>query len=1762
MVLARKGPRRALAVLAAVAMFMVSPLPSPAGATAPPPSSPAPYTCPPDPDLAAALGAGSVAEFVALWSPRLTRDVPVLSGLAGPLPGIPDLDGAPDQVDLDEFVNREQLPTAIGDEGYHALDPAIQGCLIAHLYDELDATLADFPDPNITRDAALAVLYGLIFDNQWVQDFKDGENPAAGGTPTDVPLPVDAVDAVLETLREVPLPGVPPVAVPPELSPVPLVVKTTEDLLGGLTNPVGNLFTGAGNIVEHIGLPTTLPAIDVPTTGIEQVINTLRRVVDSTMYRVCWLSEKVPTHQCVVADVPLGTPVAVDVAGDSRPDVVAQLTPETGGGDPANSLRMRWTVTRLPDAVTGYRGPIRAQVYSFFSPPAGDLVLSVGSDGYASTLAAKSDYLFTLTDVRKAVAGESVIDVRLLHEAPGARSAVTYGVIPLSRDASNLGQSSVEHYDVGALRFSPVPAAPAAIEARLTVKAADLDVDGNADQRVAVNLTMPQPGVTLRAVLRSKLPPADPAPGEERQCCPYRDILGVVTTLPTKTDVVIDSFPSLRTTDVRYNADAVIDRLEFTSKLFTDTDGDFPTGADRDTFTRMNAGVEQVPKDVHIRMTTSDPELAAKNLKVHYDASAPVPRVEFTSEEYAHDPVANAAALQRRLFASAETIPTVIDLETTTTEISDRHSTGNLDYSANGRITNVHAEVLDVLNTSELVAKAASLPPTIHTEYDIEGSADLDPAKGGCEAPGHTIVRADARSSATAAPGTDVFGELTAQFRSGVDAFLTPDPSIAELEHAIVNIDPRSPASCLDDTLQASLRYGGLRAVEANILETGEISATVRNDVEKPFVFQVIKPDQRLTSKVTSLPKKVRFSKSPVGGSDDHMKIEYDGCTPGASLVGSSWLASLTASCEPKSVDSVAVRLDGLGTTGDFKEGEFVDVTAAGVPGSIGVDLDLPEEDKSQKVVQYDASGETTKVTAAVNKAVEDLGTLSIGAEVTGIPKHFDVKFGEEQPIEFNAGAGESIDRVKAAITNTGQALTPEAFAPHAAVKYIESPTSSELEASVGMANLSSFSMNPGEGGNFIGSIRSNPPASGPNPNAKFTVVADVLTLEKVPAEAGGPEQEDDEVRNPDLNKATVIRTGGGGAVIDPLPAAITVSKQGGEQPDGTDTSELTIDATGSTGNFLVDADIALGGPDGVIDAMGETLDRVQGVAVGDGAATGESDAIRLRLYLPATPQKSIVRYGQITLKDSNRTSVPADQPSFNPADQPSFDISGFGPLPDGKLHIVLRMDDKPHTDRLAGDISLASGVGPSLGFVRFFPIRLGKDPGLDLNANYAAGNVAGPLTLDLRMGESATAAGRADKRVLVETGAVPPQVTFDALALSKEALKALEPHGDPVTFKAEFRDATGALTASPGTARVRYQMPETDGTDNPAPKVTLDMADVPSRVNFVVGRPADVKSGDPINQCGLRTSTTVLPTLRYNSVGTNVNQLDVNGEIDIAAFADEVASDSSLDGAPPPKVSFELADLADGFRMDNNAGGDVFELSTGAAKTGRVLVKVVPLDLTLLHLYWKGCPNPHTIVGWRSNGEAKFEVNTQLRLEITQPGNMKLHPGFATGIEGDFASLSMALPNPEVKFSWDNLSSGVQIRLSSDIHFLIPALWVPGNGSVAGPLPIVFHVAKNEPGKWFGWRSPVPCVVPGVFLSAEANIQPHRTGLSLNHFSVDGSSSWVATADPFGISASLNALVPIDIIDTITGLFASPLSGKGLKAPSVTCSVGAPGFY
>ena len=1704
--------RRLLAAVMAVSfvttgLAAVAATPASAVPVEDPPPPPPAYSCPSDEDLQAALdanlGTGHTAgEFVSLWVPRL-------KGLAEIAPGI----------NLDSFLNRAAgtLPQEVADEGWHGLPLDLKQCLTSKLYAELDAPGGTddptFPIEGVTLDTGIALLYGFVFDNQFVHDASATPPP---GDPTVVnpPAPVDAVDAILAALRAVEVPTIPTVTIPTAEQAVPLVTKTVDELVGGILNPVQKLFTDLGSIVGGLPLPLDLPIPALPNLNALDLINLGRGVIDSSMYLVCWYGTKDNAKHCSTP-VPIGTPVPVDLAGDVRPDFTAQLSPQVNLANPINSVRVQWNLQRVAPALNGIPGPMSGQVWAQWTIPTGDLLVGIGTKGTTpDQLPSRSTYTATLEDVQAAAAGDIRLSTSLVHQNAGPTVTAIALAAPVKRDGTNLGTASTEAYDAAFLDFTPVPAAPAAITANLRFQRLDIDSDSNADQRVTATVNMPQSGIKVGARVRSRLPRSAPA----AECCPFRSIDALITSMPTTATVVVDSYPAKRFTEVTYDASSPIDLLEFTSADYPDTDGRFPMGADANTFTEIAALVEDLPTHIHVTFKTPNPASLAKTTAVHYDANAPIPHAEFRSTEVVHDAASNGRALQRRLLFEADTIPSVIDLFATTTKVSDQASTGSVLYAANGSVTNAHLEVLDIVNVSELVADVASIPKVIAASYDVESPTDLNPLNPGCEDPGHTVLHVDGRTAALAPIGSAPFGLLTAKFRSRVDAFLTPDAAIAPEEHTIVNMDPRNPNTCLDDTTQADLRYSGLRALDAEILENGRIAGTIRNDAEKLFVIQVINPAENLTARIDKLPKQISFAKELVGGNDDNMQITYDGCTPGPS------------DCAPKVIDTLKVRIDGKLPPGSdgLVAGEFVDVTASTVPGHVEVDLDLRETVLDKKVA-YDASSDTGRVTAVVRKAVTGMGTMSIAADVTGVPQHFDASFGEERPVVFKAGAGQTIDSIKATLTNTGTAQTPATFSPHVSAKYVEVFGADPiLEADIGLANLQSFAFNPGANGSFQATIDTGAPAAGdPNPNSPFTIVADVLLLGTL-KDANGVEILDgngDPIELADLNKASVIRTGPGGTAITPLPTHIVIGKTGGVQPNGFDTSALTIDTTGSVGTFAFTADLGVGGPDGVTDALAEALPAVQGVAVGDGAATGEDDASRLRMYLPATPARTVVRYGQILVEGAP------------PNNDPAFDVSGFGTIPGDLLTIQIGLDDKPLADRLSAVVKLG-GVRPALNFLKFFPIKnvpAAEDGDLDLEVNYQGGANAGPLDLDMGMGSVSGHPGRVEKRIVVHTDVLSPKILFQAQLGAPAA-------GHLVHFHGEFRDTGGALNSSPSGVTVRYQTPGADNADNPAAKVSLALQDVPSLIDMKVTDNGKKTGANPDETCGIAKSDFILPTISYDSDGLNKNSLNLQGELDLSFIE-----------AGSPKVIFDIVDFADGFTITNTDNGDTFNVggNTSASST-KVLVKVEPLDITLLDLNWTGCEEGTDLVEWVADGRAVIAVNTKLRLKILDFTNAELKPGFSTGVTSD-GTVTLGLPSPTfvVTFS-QNFYGAIRFRLSDDIKGDIPVLGAP-NGTVSFPLPIVFHVAEQTSGEWFSFTTPIPCVIPGYQLTAVANIKPHRVALSTNQFTVTPG-QWTVTADPFGVSAGLSILFGgIDIIDTIAGLFTSPYD-HGIQAPSLEC--------
>jgi hypothetical protein len=370
----------------------------------------------------------------------------------------------------------------------------------------------------------------------------------------------------------------------------------------------------------------------------------------------------------------------------------------------------------------------------------------------------------------------------------------------------------------------------------------------------------------------------------------------------------------------------------------------------------------------------------------------------------------------------------------------------------------------------------------------------------------------------------------------------------------------------------------------------------------------------------------------------------------------------------------------------------------------------------------------------------------------------------------------------------------------------------------------------------------------------------------------------------------------------------------------------------------------------------------------------------------------------------------------------------------------------------------------------------------------------------------------------------------------------------DLANFHAEFRDAGGGLTGSPGHTTVQYQTPGADRVDlsgNPASKISLDLKDVPSLIDFLVQTAASVKSGNPNETCGLKESDFVLPTMVYHSDGANKNSLDMAAELDLSFIK-----------ADSPKVILELTDLADAFTITNTNEGENYNIGNAGGTTTKVLVKVVPFDVTLIDLDWTGCPSSNSLVSWEAHGRATIKIKPDnLRLEINGLQQVELIPGFSTGVSGQFGTLTLGLPNPQLNITFSGgFFGGIKFHISDDIEGTIPVLSAP-NGTVSFPLPVVFHVAQQTSGKWFDFNTHIPCGILGVVFVITANIKPHRVALETNQFTVTGG-TWTITADPFGVSAGLSYLFGIDIIDTIAGLFSSPYD-HGIQSPDFGCQLG-----
>ncbi|MEV4569667.1 hypothetical protein AB0K12_38395 [Nonomuraea sp. NPDC049419] len=169
----------------------------------------------------------------------------------------------------------------------------------------------------------------------------------------------------------------------------------------GLAKPLESVTKGFDGLGALLGKATT--------KVLPQTSKTASKAVSGVTYRLCVESAEVPVS-CSIRQ-PVGVPVAADVTGDDRPDLVAGLVPVANPGQ--GSVGVTFAVKSLAGQ------SLRAQVWAEY-----DGKVSVGFDGLrrGSSLSASDKGTFTVD-----LAGKRVKAV-VRRKEPGASAALVAGL--------------------------------------------------------------------------------------------------------------------------------------------------------------------------------------------------------------------------------------------------------------------------------------------------------------------------------------------------------------------------------------------------------------------------------------------------------------------------------------------------------------------------------------------------------------------------------------------------------------------------------------------------------------------------------------------------------------------------------------------------------------------------------------------------------------------------------------------------------------------------------------------------------------------------------------------------------------------------------------------------------------------------------------------------------------------------------------------------------------------------------------------------------------------------------------------------------------------------------------------------------------------------------------------------------------------------------------------------------------------------------------
>ena len=1591
------------------------------------------------------------------------------------------LQGNDASFDLQSYLDADTLPATISAEvGFTdaTKDTLTRGCLTTKLFDlmkTLDPTFGmdtskNPPEP-FPDDTVKSMLAMTVFHN------KPTSQPATTPVAPQLPLPDTVGDALnalgLNQLLNI---QVPTVQIPTSLgipTPISALINDLVTQLQGIGLPQ---LPALANLVQLPPLPIQLPPLpDLTLPSVNDIINTIRSIVDATTYELCYIGAKTNgTVKCT--RTVLGLPVLIDVQGDAAPDLLGQLIPSVNPQYPTG-VTMSFAVNRLPAPGNplGTPPPVSASVFATWDVPLANVRAQLGFDALYKplTLAQRSELVATVTNINDATQGNPTIAYKLTQQNPDVESLVTAGITKVVRDA-NSGAKSFPESTLASLNFVGVPQTTQGTLEIQTTKA------GTNKTRFINTMTTSSASLFTLGLLRSYTPTDPLIP-----CCPVQSFVATADKLPTSTKLDILKDSALNKWTVGYTANTPIDELRLQG-------ADFPSAAEvvkpesQQTVSSFSANVKKLPTKIDVDATLPIPKSNPRVVDVNYRGSSVsdpnavvvVPSVDFGTLERSKGDV------QRSLKAHAEDIPGRMHLVTNLAGDALNTPPGkNLDvdltYDSSSQAKNLSVDFYDKgdKSTSKLNGTIATLPPwfTAHVGTHPNGAAGSE-----------TSAAFNAKTDAAAADGSAALGSVFFKYAKNAE-YLTLDNTTkpATQQYAVVKTTYGADGTKGndDDSIAIEGQYTGLKRTAVSLKNDGQpkgeldLAAKVVNDANRPTTVRFDDPEANVDAVVLNVPKDidVTYQRRRTGTADDcgspenTHKVIYDATN---------------------SINKATVRVQGK-KSGAVDPDNLTVVTAGADNGAgpIPPHMELFANGDTKQVT-YRANGGVGQVAASILAASTGAGSCAaksgINVDLRGLPAQFGARINPEN-LRFTdlADTTTPIDQVALAENTpvvTALKSAAVAFTDHPNGQVPGLPTANELsvssdkrgggatEARVRLEGIRLFKLDV---------LHQN----ANDPNSKTSGVVADLQLANQLNDVGV----NLDFVSADASEARVL--GIMNKLAPNLHLDLSLIKP------NTRVQYLT-----PGGHLDIRMEIGLG-PAGQLDTVQlPSLNQLPlGVMMRDSAA----GAKKIGILLQGAPSTLDLRVDNITNKTRGANDLPFL--AFTDYQPPggTSDLSIDVDLKNGTNDANQRDPSKDLKVRVVMH-GVTSGYG-----VNVLPIATGDDSNGGDNGTYfdlkvAGSKAIGAVDLDVATGipkhknQNGTSTpidpmpcSQCNLKLTGTISNLPPGFSFHLESAKTGPSQKKETNIEMTLLGSNGQqDNTQSITSvklnvltwqlKPGTQDVRT-----------VPQVEADIRDVPARMKILIsdGGPKDSSIAQP---CAEPSNT--LPGITYTAEGDKRDALDLNALIDFVMLAHDptnvtLEDDDAPKEQPDPVLKASATNLSHSLQFENTADGK-FKLTQpdpAAAPTGNIHIEVSTQKLKILN--WSLLPPEEGGCGFSEDlgpvtlssvGGVRFNLSTGIVLDIDGLKNVTLDPGVIINVDGDFQKLKFGLRDPNVVDGYlGGVGLKVTVHISEDINPSFNLQWPPIDLDFAFPLDInMVDLTSNSTANWIDINLLVPCDV------------------------------------------------------------------------------------